>query len=420
MDRFDRQRRIAGWNQERLEQSTVLVCGRGWLGAFTVWGLASMGIGRILWVGKPVEATDPLANWFLAEPSPFAGTAIHDYPLDVEYGSELTWIEAGTRLDVVLACPEDRVAHGLCWRFAAERRAAFHGATGTGGGWIGSTVPVLEGDEARSHPATALVAAALLVDAVREALAPLHGGRLAAGRLALDPPASCGDTSCRLVGVGGIGVYVATLAAVLGMPALLIDDDRVDATNLNRQGLFRAADVTRRAWKAVAAADVLRSLFPRSRLRAETRRADDRIGDLLVRERTSLVLSAVDNAASRLLLQDAGRRHGAHVVQGGTDVFVADVYTQGTEGPRLDEQMRGAMTRGRTQEGARRGSRGAGCAGDPSYVVPGMIAAGLMVHRALAAGRSRDPAPLHWRTGAVPVEGRTADDGFDFSGITVA
>jgi hypothetical protein len=204
------------------------------------------------------------------------------------------------------------------------------------------------------------------------------------------------------------------------MPMLIIDDDRVDETNLNRQGLFNASDVSREAWKALAAVETLRSLFPNSPLRGDVVRADSGIGDLLTREHITLVLSAVDNAASRLQLQDAGRRHGAPVVQGGTDVFVADVYTQGFDGPLLDEQMRGAMTRGRIDEGARRSGRGAGCAGDPSYVVPGMIAAGLMVHRALqAAALYRGLAPVHWRTGGVPVEGSTTNE-FDISSLVVA
>ena len=59
MDRFDRQRRIAGWDQARIERARVLVCGRGWVGTFTVWGLASLGVGEILWVGRPDNGSVP-------------------------------------------------------------------------------------------------------------------------------------------------------------------------------------------------------------------------------------------------------------------------------------------------------------------------------------------------------------------------
>ena len=86
MERFDRQVRIPRWNQGRIGQSVVAVCGRDWLGAFTVWGLASLGVGEILWIGRPQTATDRMARWFLAQPCPFDGCAIYDYPFDIEYG----------------------------------------------------------------------------------------------------------------------------------------------------------------------------------------------------------------------------------------------------------------------------------------------------------------------------------------------
>jgi hypothetical protein len=85
-----------------------------------------MGIGRILWVGRPAETTQAFAGWLLADPSPFAGSAIHDYPFDVEFGSELAWIEGGARIDVMLECSEDpRASHQTgAWPFTVQLHEA--------------------------------------------------------------------------------------------------------------------------------------------------------------------------------------------------------------------------------------------------------------------------------------------------------
>src|SRR5262245_52106555 len=95
MERFDRQTRIPGWNQARLARSCVAVCGRDWLGTYVSWALASLGIGTILWLGRPRPESEPLAGFLLADGSPWDGSTIEDYPLDVEYGPELDWVLAG-------------------------------------------------------------------------------------------------------------------------------------------------------------------------------------------------------------------------------------------------------------------------------------------------------------------------------------
>jgi molybdopterin/thiamine biosynthesis adenylyltransferase len=413
MDRFDRQRRIPGWDQDRLARARVLVCGRTWVGTFTVWGLASLGVGEILWLGAPQAPADALARWLLADPPPFAGCAIHDYPFDVEFGGELAWAAAGDAIDIVVAAVEEPRASQACAAFAHAARAAFLAGTAASGGWVGGAVPPVP-PCGREHPATAMAAAACLIDGVRATLMSARPARRAEGALGLAPPHTFRDDRGLLVGVGGIGVYVATLAAALGFPTHLLDHDRIDVTNLNRQGLFRPNDAARGGWKAEVAFEVLSRLFPRARLGAHVARAGRGIDRDIDRFGASIVLSAVDNAETRLLLQAAARRRGLPIVQGGTDTFMATVVTQEREGATLDEQLRGAMSRGAAGAGAPR--RG-GCAADPSYVAPGMMAAGLMMARALQVSELyRGLPPIHWRAGAVPVEEKGLRDAFAIIG----
>ena len=99
MSFFDRQIRIAGWNQERLARACVAVYGRDWLGAFVVWALASLGVGNVLWFGRPSRAAGALARWLLARPAPFPDCRLSDYPFGLEYGVELNWTDlSGTSL----------------------------------------------------------------------------------------------------------------------------------------------------------------------------------------------------------------------------------------------------------------------------------------------------------------------------------
>lgn len=67
------------------------------------------------------------------------------------------------------------------------------------------------------------------------------------------------DSSALLIGVGGLGSAAALYLAGAGLGRLLLSDrDRVDASNLQRQILYRTADVGRS--KLDAAADTLRAL----------------------------------------------------------------------------------------------------------------------------------------------------------------
>jgi molybdopterin/thiamine biosynthesis adenylyltransferase len=67
------------------------------------------------------------------------------------------------------------------------------------------------------------------------------------------------DSSALLIGVGGLGSAAALYLAGAGLGRLLLSDrDRVDSSNLQRQILYRSADVGRA--KLDAAADTLRAL----------------------------------------------------------------------------------------------------------------------------------------------------------------
>jgi molybdopterin/thiamine biosynthesis adenylyltransferase len=416
VNRFDRQQQIPSWDQQRLSDTTVLVIGRDWVGTFAVWGFASMGIGRILWVGKPHPQTEGLARWFLADPPRFSGCSIFDYPFEIDYGQELAWVVGDRPPDVVIHGAETLV-HPAVMRLAGERRIPLLVGSTAGGGWYGfGSAPQVE--SGAQQPTVAMAVAALLADSAREARCPLLGGRMpSAGSLGLDIPPATRQGHVVLVGAGGIGAYAAVLAVLRGYSLTIVDFDVVEASNLNRQGLFTTEDADRRVPKALASKAALDHLFPGARVCAVPRRFDHRTVPELTRIRPSVLLSAVDNADSRLSLADFGCALKCGVVQCGTGLFLADCYTQEPGGPTLDAQMHHALTRARAGEMERRDRPS--CATQASYVVPGMMAGALMIHRMVQhLELYQGLPPIHWRAGNLPVEERNSDHGHAFAGST--
>lgn len=105
-----------------------------------------------------------------------------------------------------------------------------------------------------------------------------------------------------VLGAGGIGCPVIRSLAAAGVGALrIVDDDRVELSNLPRQTLFGDADLGRP--KADAVADAVRRLNPhvavsgrRERIAAET------VAELT--EGADLVVDGTDNFATRLVVCD--------------------------------------------------------------------------------------------------------------------
>ena len=133
-----------------------------------------------------------------------------------------------------------------------------------------------------------------------------------------------------LVGVGGLGSPSAQYLAAAGVGTLgLIDFDRVDESNLQRQVLFGEATVG--TAKVEAARERLLDLNPRIRIRP----IDERLGagnvmDLLADY--DLVVDGSDNFATRYLVNDACVIAGRPVVWGAVAKFEGQVSVFAAEG----------------------------------------------------------------------------------------
>ena len=117
-----------------------------------------------------------------------------------------------------------------------------------------------------------------------------------------------------IIGMGGLGSPVAMYLAAAGVGRLsLVDDDRVDLSNLQRQIIHRNADIGR--FKVESARDTLHALNP---LTAVTT-LPMRLNDTELRERVSeadVVVDASDNLATRLAINAVCVQAGVPLVSG--------------------------------------------------------------------------------------------------------
>ena len=106
-----------------------------------------------------------------------------------------------------------------------------------------------------------------------------------------------------VIGAGGIGSPAIQYLAAAGIGRLIvIDDDRVELSNLQRQTLFGGADIG--AAKVDAAAAAVARLNPGVRIEARRARIDaNNARDLI--DGADVVLDGTDNFATRLAVADA-------------------------------------------------------------------------------------------------------------------
>ena len=126
-----------------------------------------------------------------------------------------------------------------------------------------------------------------------------------------------------VLGAGGLGsaVVPALVAAGVGT-VVVVDDDRVEATNLHRQTLHTPGDVGRA--KVESAADAAAALSPETELVPAAMRFDSRNADELL-EGADLVIDGTDDIVTRYVADDAAARRAIPLVWGSAARFSGQV-----------------------------------------------------------------------------------------------
>lgn len=128
-----------------------------------------------------------------------------------------------------------------------------------------------------------------------------------------------------IAGAGGLGTAVASYLAAAGIGRIaIVDRDKVQVSNLNRQVMYAEKDAGR--MKAAALADRLRGLNPHIELTGES--VD--ISGTDIRERVAtfdILVDALDNFPSRYVLNSAALAQGVPLVHASIRGFYGQVTT---------------------------------------------------------------------------------------------
>jgi sulfur-carrier protein adenylyltransferase/sulfurtransferase len=126
-----------------------------------------------------------------------------------------------------------------------------------------------------------------------------------------------------VLGAGGLGsaVVPALVAAGIGR-VTVVDDDRVEVTNLHRQTLHTPDDVGRT--KVESAADAAAALSPDTLVRPVALRFDAGNADELLAD-ADLVIDGTDDILTRYVADDAAARAGIPLVWGSAAKFSGQV-----------------------------------------------------------------------------------------------
>jgi molybdopterin/thiamine biosynthesis adenylyltransferase len=131
------------------------------------------------------------------------------------------------------------------------------------------------------------------------------------------------DAHALVIGAGGLGSPAALFLGTAGVGRItLVDHDRVDVTNLQRQIAHSLARVDQP--KAESAAAGIAAINPEPRVQAITERADAALLDKLV-PLADVVLDCTDNFPTRHLVNAACVKHGKPLVSGAALGFDAQL-----------------------------------------------------------------------------------------------
>ncbi len=128
-------------------------------------------------------------------------------------------------------------------------------------------------------------------------------------------------THVGIVGLGGLGSQVALALAYLGVGSfLLVDDDRVDESNLNRMVTAFPEDAEAKTFKVVAAERQIKQIRPETKVQIVPQNVRTR-GALEALISCPVIFGCVDGDGPRLILAELAAAYGATLIDAATEII---------------------------------------------------------------------------------------------------
>lgn len=128
------------------------------------------------------------------------------------------------------------------------------------------------------------------------------------------------NTNVGIVGLGGMGSCLAQMLGYLGTKEfMLVDNDRVEESNLNRLVGATAEDVTNKTTKVEVAKRVIRSINPKASIQLlGNLRSEEAIDSLSVFP--NVIFGCVDNDSARMILTELAAAYSKILIDCATEI----------------------------------------------------------------------------------------------------
>lgn len=329
-ERFSRQLGLFGQEgQEKLSRSSIAIVGYSLASEFLLASLASLGVGSLFLLGP-----EKIANSFLTDGNPkHLGKFFHRFNPELNF----YWIDS--RISSRNSCefiPQVDFIVDLSSDSLSKCRTAVHSEK--------TNTPMILGYSSqdrvllahRDHinnlekiaqtpfetveyqdAASAEITAGLISDEIRKVILPRENEYKISYNLNVQKISSHKDARVLMIGAGALGNWLGIGLSLLGISGTILDDDKIETTNLNRQFLFY--DSVGKS-KAKTLAKKLSNKI--SRFQYSCTRFTQDNGEY---RNFGLVASCVDNIRARLDMNEYASRNKIPLVNGGTDPFSGNV-----------------------------------------------------------------------------------------------
>jgi molybdopterin-synthase adenylyltransferase len=132
-------------------------------------------------------------------------------------------------------------------------------------------------------------------------------------------------SSVLIIGAGGLGSPIAIYLAALGIGKIgIIDKDKVEISNLNRQIIFETKDINKN--KSLIAVKKVKKINPDIIVKSYKKNLSENNIDKIARE-FELIIDGSDNFKTRFLVNAYCRKNNKILVSGAINKFDGQVYT---------------------------------------------------------------------------------------------